>query len=61
MTQTTIALSKETRNELRTLGCKGETYDEIISGLVELAKQHQFYTGQLHILKNERFVPLGKI
>ena len=32
---TTIQLSKETRNQLKDLGKKGETYDEIIKRLMK--------------------------
>ena len=36
---TTIQLSRETRDQLKELGKKGETYDEIIRRLLKLAKQ----------------------
>ncbi|MFH0837085.1 MAG: hypothetical protein V1870_03065 [Candidatus Aenigmatarchaeota archaeon] len=61
MTQTTISINREIREELKMFGRKGETYDNILSDLIELAKQHNFYQRQLHILKNERFVPLENI
>ena len=32
---TTIQITKETREELKTLGSKGETYDEIIKKLLQ--------------------------
>ncbi len=35
---TTIQISKETREMLKELGKKGETYDDIIRRLIELAK-----------------------
>jgi len=35
---TTIQISKETREMLKELGRKGETYDDIIRRLIELAK-----------------------
>lgn len=35
---TTIQLSKETRDELKNLGKKGETYDEIVKKLLKSAK-----------------------
>ena len=35
---TTIQVSKETREELKTLGSKGETYDEIIKKLLQHKK-----------------------
>lgn len=34
MNKTTIQITRETRNELRELGKKGETYDEIIHKLI---------------------------
>ena len=36
---TTIQLSRETRDQLKELGKKGETYDEIIKKLLELVKE----------------------
>ena len=36
---TTIQVSKETREMLKELGKKGETYDDIIRRLIELAKK----------------------
>lgn len=36
---TTIQLSRETRDMLKELGKKGETYDEIIKKLLELVKE----------------------
>jgi len=37
--KTTIEVSVETRDQLKELGKKGETYDEIIRRLLKLAKQ----------------------
>jgi len=37
--KTTIELSKETRDRLKELGKKNETYDEIVKKLIELAKR----------------------
>ena len=34
MSKTTIQITRKTRNELRELGKKGETYDEIIQKLI---------------------------
>jgi len=39
--KTTIELNIETRDKLKELGKKGETYDEIIKSLLELAKQKE--------------------
>ena len=36
---TTIQINKDTRDELKKLGMKGETYDEVIKRLLELAKK----------------------
>jgi len=36
---TTIQVSIETREELKSLGSKGETYDEIIKKLLKLVKE----------------------
>ncbi|MGA7369282.1 MAG: hypothetical protein WBX01_09140 [Nitrososphaeraceae archaeon] len=36
MDDTTIIIKKETRNALKGLGLKGETYDQIISKLIRL-------------------------
>jgi len=36
---TTIQITKQTRDELKKHGIKGETYDEIIKKLLELAKK----------------------
>jgi hypothetical protein len=36
---TTIQIDKATRDELKKLGMKGETYDEIIKKLMERAKK----------------------
>jgi len=36
---TTIQIGKDTREELKKLGMKGETYDEIIKKLIEHAKK----------------------
>lgn len=58
---TTIPLSKDTREELKQVGFKKETYDEIIRKLVESYKRQLFYARQKRILEEERFVPLGKI
>jgi len=39
MEKTTIALSKETRDELKELGKKGETYDEILRRMIKELKE----------------------
>jgi len=37
--KTTIAISKETRDQLKDLGKKGETYDEILRKLINQTKK----------------------
>jgi hypothetical protein len=36
---TTIQISKITRDELKKLGTKGQTYDEIIKNLIETSRK----------------------
>ena len=40
MSKTTIQINRETRNELRELGKKGETYDMIIHKLIHFFNDH---------------------
>ena len=40
-TNTTIVISKETRESLKLLGTKDETYDAIIARLMKIAKQQK--------------------
>ena len=58
---TTIQISKETREELRTFGKKGETYDEVIHKLMEAAKRLAFFEEIDRILETEEFVPLDEV
>nr|MDO8087358.1 hypothetical protein [Candidatus Sigynarchaeum springense] len=58
---TSIPIRKETRNRLKTLGQKGETYDEIIGKLIEIAEQVDFFNKQKRILEDEEFIPLDRI
>ena len=58
---TTIPLSKETRDLLKRMGRKGETYDELIRRLLAIAEQIEFADRQKHILSDEEFVPLDKV
>ncbi len=51
----------ETRDVLRQMGFKGETYDQIIRNLVEKAKRQMLYERQKKILETEEFVPLDKV
>lgn len=58
---TTIPLSKETRDLLKRYGQKGETYDELIRRLLELAEQMEFARRQKRILAEEEFVPIDQV
>ena len=58
---TTIQISRETREELREFGKKGETYDRVIRKLMEVAKRVAFFEEIDHILETEEFVPLDEI
>ena len=58
---TTIQLNKDTREELRELGRKGETYDELIHRLIEMARKLEFFEDIDRILETEEFVPLEEI
>ena len=55
---TTIAISFETKEIMRTLGEKGETYDEIIRRLIREAGMKNLDTRWNRILENDVFVPL---
>lgn len=59
--QTTIALESKTRDALKQLGAKTETYDDILNRLVEIAKMHEFYRQQRWILENEKFTPVSRL
>ena len=58
---TTIQIKKETREELRQFGKKGETYDQLIHRLMEIAKRVEFFEDIDRILETEEFVPLDEI
>jgi hypothetical protein len=58
---TTIPLSKETRDLLKKYGRKGETYDELLRRLLEMAEQLKFAERQKSILAEEEFVPLEQV
>ena len=58
---TTIPLTKETRDLLKKYGQKGETYDELIRRLLEVAERVEFSRRQKRILEEEEFVPLEQI
>lgn len=61
MNQTTIQISKDTREKRKTIGRKGQTYDEIIENLIEIAKKDIFFAELDRIADTEEFVPLDKL
>ena len=58
---TTIAIQEKTRDLLKQMGKKGETYDDIIQKAIEVARKEFFFERQDKILKSEEFVPLEEI
>ncbi len=62
MATTTIPLEKETRNRLRSLGKKGETYDQILKRLMSLADYEEFMERQYERLRDRKaFVSLDDL
>lgn len=57
---TTIQIRRMTRDQLRGLGRKGETYDEVLLRLIEVARKSAFFNEIDRILETEEFVPLEK-
>ena len=58
---TTIAVSEETRDLLKKLGSKSETYDEIIRKALDIAQEKIFTERQERILKTEEFVSIDEL
>jgi hypothetical protein len=62
MEVTTIPVTKETREHLRSFGKKGETYDQILRRLMSLAEYEGFMEKQYERLKDkEAFVSLDEL
>jgi len=62
MATTTIPVEKETRDRLRSLGKKEETYDEILKRLMSVAEYEEFMERQYERLKDRKgFVPLDEL
>ena len=59
--QTTIQVSKETRERLKKIGSKGQTYDEIIVKLLEIGQKVMFFKELDRISDSEEFIPLDRI
>ena len=61
MTRTRVLLHRETKEMLRWLGAKGQTYDEIIRGLIERASGTELDARLNRILEEEEFIPLDEL
>jgi len=62
MATTTIPIEKETRDRLRSLGKKGETYTQILNRLMSSAEYEEFMERQYDRLKDKKaFVSLDEL
>lgn len=61
MVKTTIAVSPSTRDLLRELGNKGDTYDDIILRLLRDAGWKHMDARWNEILRNDAFIPLDEL
>ena len=58
---TTISLRTETRELLRKIGSKDQTYDQLIRELIDRASIRELDARWNRILEEEEFVPLEKL
>jgi len=58
---TTVSLRKETKETLRRLGVKGQTYDEIIRQLIDRASVGALDARWNRILEEAEFIPLDEL
>lgn len=58
---TTIALARSTKERLRVLAEKGETYDHVVLRLIHLAALKQQDDRWNRILREEEFLPLEEV
>lgn len=59
---TTITVTKETRDVLKAMGRKGETYDKILRRMVSQIRWEEFVERQYGKLQDRsKFVPLEEI
>ena len=58
---TTVPIRKPTRDRLRLFGVKGESYDQILQRLMEIAEENGFWDRQLGILTGSRFHSLDEV
>ncbi len=58
---TTIAVSDDTKEVLRQIGEKGESYDRIIQRLIKLAAIKKMDERWNKILETDEFIPLDEL
>ena len=61
MTTTTVALTHETKELLRQLGEKGESYDDVINKLIKEASWKKLDARWNKILEENEFIPLDEL
>lgn len=61
MSTTTVAVSKETKEMLRKLGEKGESYDSIIRTLIEEVNWKRLDDRWNRMLEEDKFIPLDEL
>jgi len=61
MKNTTISISTDVKEQLSSLGSKGETYNEVIEKLLTAAEKSAFFERQKSILNAEEFMDLDEI
>lgn len=61
MATTTVAVSQETKEMLRQLGEKGESYDNIINKLIKEASWKKLDERWNRILEEDEFIPLDEL
>lgn len=60
--KTTILVTKKTREQLKTLGRKGESYEDIITRLLKEIDRQEFIERQYERLKEkDKFIPLEDV
>jgi len=58
---TTIAVTEETRDLLKKIGGKNETYDDIIRKALAIAQEKLFFERQEYLLEKEEFVSIDEL
>ena len=58
---TTLAVRPPTRDRLRGFGAKGESYDDILRRLMDIAEESAFFRRQVRILKESKFHSLDEV